>query len=45
MLSYLMRDIIMKNNREKVYKEIYEEVENKYKDYEIDITLDIDISD
>ena len=45
MLSYFMRGIIVKNNREKVYKEIYEEVENKYKDYEIDITLNIDISD
>ena len=33
------------NNREEVYKEIYEEVQEKYKGYEIDITLDIDVSD
>lgn len=32
-------------NREEVYKEIYEEVNSKYKDYKIDITLDIDMSD
>ena len=33
------------NNREEVYKEIYEEIQNKYKDYKINITLDIDVSD
>ena len=33
------------NNREEVYRKIYEEVQNKYKDYKIDITLDIDTSD
>ena len=32
-------------NREEVYKEIYEEVKNKYPDYKFNITLDIDISD
>ncbi len=32
-------------NREEVYKEIYDEIQTKYKDYEINITLDIDISD
>ena len=32
-------------NREEVYKEIYEEVQNKYKGYKIDINLDIDVSD
>lgn len=32
-------------NREELYKEIYDEVQNKYKDYKINITLDIDSSD
>ena len=32
-------------NREEVYKAIYDEVKNKYKDYKINITLDIDVSD
>lgn len=32
-------------NREKVYKEIYDEVHNKFKGYKISIILDIDISD
>ena len=32
-------------NREEVYQEIYDEVEKKYKDYHINITLDVDISD
>ena len=32
-------------NREEIYKKIYYEVQSKYKDYEIDITLDVDISD
>ncbi len=32
-------------NREEVYQQIYDEVESKYQDYTISITLDIDISD
>ncbi len=32
-------------DREEIYKEIYEKVQNKYKEYKIDITLDIDVSD
>ena len=32
-------------NQEEIYKEIYDEVQNQYKDYHISITLDIDISD
>ena len=32
-------------DREEVYKKIYEEVQNKYKDYKIEIALDIDVSD
>ncbi len=32
-------------NRELLYQEIYDEVQDKYKDYKISITLDIDISD
>ena len=35
----------MKDNREEVYKEIYDEIKKKYKDYEIHIKLDIDVSD
>ena len=41
-------DIIIDFNikkQEEVYKEIYEEIESKYKDYKINITLDVDISD
>jgi len=41
-------DIIMDfsvEDKEKLYKEIYDEVKSKYKDYKIIITLDIDISD
>ena len=32
-------------NRKEVYLEIFDEIQNKYKDYKISITLDIDISD
>ena len=32
-------------NREKIYIKIYEEIEAKYKDYKINITLDVDMSD
>ena len=33
------------NDREEIYRDIYNEIQNKYKDYKINITLDIDISD
>ena len=32
-------------NREEEYQKIYDEIQSKYKDYTINITLDIDISD
>ena len=32
-------------NREELYKNIFEEVQNKFNKYKIDITLDIDVSD
>ena len=32
-------------NREEVYKEIYDKVQEKYKKYKLDITLDVDVSD
>ena len=32
-------------NPEEIYRKIYDEVKNKYKDYKVEITLDIDISD
>ena len=32
-------------NREEVYKIIFDEIKEKYKDYKINITLDVDISD
>lgn len=41
-------DIIIDFNikdKEKLYKEIYDEVKTKYKDYKIEIALDIDMSD
>ena len=41
-------DIIIDFNikdREEVYKLIYDEIQEKYKDYKINITLDVDVSD
>ena len=32
-------------DREEVYRKIYEEVQNKYKNYKVAINLDVDISD
>ena len=32
-------------DREKLYKHIYDEVQSKYRDYKIDINLDVDMSD
>ena len=32
-------------DKEELYKEIYDQISNKYKDYKIEITLDIDVSD
>lgn len=32
-------------NQEKLYRKIYNEIQNRYRDYEIEITLDIDASD
>ena len=32
-------------NPEEIYKDIYDCIQNKYKDYKINITLDVDISD
>ena len=32
-------------NREELYQKIYDEVQKKYKDYKLNITLDIDVSD
>ena len=37
-------DFEAKNHKE-IYKKIYDEVQNKYKDYKINITLDVDTSD
>ena len=33
------------NNREELYRKIYDEIQKKYKDYRIEITLDVDVSD
>ena len=46
--KYISFDIIVDfkvKNREEVYQEIYDKIQNIYKDYTISITLDIDISD
>ena len=46
--QYISFDIIIDfkiKNREEVYKKIYEEIQNKYSNYLINITLDIDMSD
>ena len=32
-------------NREKLYQHIYDEIQSKYKDYMLNITLDIDAGD
>ena len=32
-------------DREKIYQEIYDQIQSKFKEYKIMITLDIDISD
>lgn len=32
-------------NREEVYQQIFDEIQEKYKNYLINITLDVDISD
>ncbi len=32
-------------DREQIYKDIYDEIHNKYKEYKLNITLDVDISD
>ena len=37
-------DYSMKN-REELYKHIYDEIQEKYKDYKINVALDVDISD
>ena len=32
-------------NQEEIYRKIYDEVKNKYNDYKLEITLDVDTSD
>ena len=41
----MIRGVMMKDNREEVYKQVFDEVQEKYKDYKLDIALDIDTSD
>ena len=46
--KFISFDIIIDfkvKNREEVYREIYDEIQNKYNGYKINITLDIDMSD
>ena len=46
--KYINFDIIIDfkiKNREEVYKKMYDEIKEKYKDYKINITLDVDVSD
>lgn len=41
-------DIIIdfkEKNREEIYRKIYDEVQEKYPEYHVSITLDIDMSD
>ncbi len=33
------------NNQEEIYRKIYDDVKNKFNDYDINITLDVDVSD
>lgn len=46
--KFISFDIIIDfkmKNREEIYKDIYDKIQEKYKDYTIKITLDLDISD
>jgi cation diffusion facilitator family transporter len=44
-ISFDIRIDFKIKDREEEYKKIYDEIHNKYKDYKINITLDVDISD
>ena len=35
----------MKNHREKIYQDIYDQIKTEFKGYKIAITLDVDTSD
>ena len=37
--------VMEEKNREEIYRKIYDEVQEKYPEYHISITLDIDMSD
>ena len=46
--KHISFDIIIdfkEKNREEIYRKIYDEVQEKYPEYHISITLDIDMSD